>query len=210
MTATTRSRRGSLRARAKHQSNQLKQAPFARQKLPYKPVELLSKDDIDKIHYASLELLATQGIRVLEPKARKIMAEQGAEVDEATQIVKFAPSLIEEKITTIPASFTLHARDPNKSVLIGKDEVVNCMMASAPNSTDIDQGRRPGNHQDFQNFLKLGQMHNILHVFGGYPVEPTDIHPSIRHLDCVFDFLTLSDKAFCIYSLGEDRVLRCH
>lgn len=206
MRSGRRIRGGSKAARRAHQTGGFSQSPFSRQKWPFPPVALLEDAEIEKIHLASLELLDDFGIRVLEPKARQIMAEHGARVDEGSMMVRFAPSLIEQKIACIPNSFTLHARDSNKSVLLGQNEVVNCMMASAPNSTDIDQGRRPGNHADFQNFLRLGQMHNIIHVFGGYPVEPTDIHASIRHLDCVYDFLTLSDKAFCIYSLGEERV----
>ena len=41
---------------------------------------------------------------------------------------------------------------------------------------------------------------------GGYPVEPVDIHASIRHLDCLYDKLTLTDKAVHAYSLGKERV----
>ena len=40
----------------------------------------------------------------------------------------------------------------------------------------------------------------------GYPVEPVDIHPSIRHLDCLYDALTLTDKAVHAYSLGKERI----
>jgi trimethylamine--corrinoid protein Co-methyltransferase len=40
----------------------------------------------------------------------------------------------------------------------------------------------------------------------GYPVEPVDIHPSIRHLDCILDALMLSDKAIHAYSLGKERI----
>jgi len=79
------------------------------------------------------------------------------------------------------------------------------MMASAPNASCLDNGRRTGNRADYQNFLRLSQMHNILHMNGGYPCEPVDLHPSIRHLDCIDDLITLTDKAFCIYSLGAQR-----
>ncbi|ONK24309.1 methyltransferase, partial [Bacillus sp. VT-16-64] len=34
-----------------------------------------------------------------------------------------------------------------------------------------------------------------------------DIHPSVRHLECIRDLATLSDKAFHIYSLGKERNL---
>ena len=45
-----------------------------------------------------------------------------------------------------------------------------------------------------------------MHMMIGYPVEPVDIHPSIRHLDCLFDALTLTDKAVHAYSLGKERI----
>jgi trimethylamine:corrinoid methyltransferase-like protein len=42
--------------------------------------------------------------------------------------------------------------------------------------------------------MKLTQYFNCIHVAGGYPVEPIDIHPSVRHLDCLYEKLTLTDK----------------
>ena len=163
-------------------------------------------EQLEAIHQASLKVLAETGLRVLLPQARRIMSEAGAEVDESTEQVRFDPDLIMEKIATVPSEFTLHARNPEHSVVLGGDNVVFDMMASAPNCSDIDRGRRTGNQEDYRNFLRLAQMHNILHVTGGYPVEPVDVHASIRHLDCIYDYITLTDKAYCIYSLGEDRV----
>ena len=29
---------------------------------------------------------------------------------------------------------------------------------------------------------------------GGYLVEPVDIHAAVRHLDCIQDYITLTDK----------------
>ncbi len=46
-----------------------------------------------------------------------------------------------------------------------------------------------------------------IHFIGGYPVEPIDIHASVRHLDALFDMLTLSDKPVHAYSLGRERNL---
>jgi len=106
----------------------------------------------------------------------------------------------------VPSEFTLHARNPNHNVTMGGDNIVFNMMASAPNCSDTVRGRRTGNQEDLRNFLRLAQMHSVLHVTGGYPVEPTDIHASIRHLDCIQDYITLTDKAYCIYSLGKERV----
>ena len=46
----------------------------------------------------------------------------------------------------------------------------------------------------------------MMHLIGGYPVEPVDVHPNLRHLECIRDFITLTDKAFHAYSLGWGRI----
>ena len=183
------------------------QKAFAQPLRSYPAIDLASAESVELIHQASLTLLSETGIRVLHDGARRIMREAGAEVDDASQQVRFAAELIEEKISTIPPSFTLHARNAAHNVEVGDDKLFFALMASAPNCSCMDHGRRTGNQQDYQNLLKLGQMHNIVHTLGGYPVEPTDVHASVRHLDCVRDFLTLTDKSYCIYSLGHERVM---
>jgi trimethylamine---corrinoid protein Co-methyltransferase len=52
-------------------------------------------------------------------------------------------------------------------------------------------------------------MLNTTHFFGGYPVEPIDIHASVRHLDATYDTLTLADKPIHVYSLGAQRNRDC-
>ena len=79
-------------------------------------------------------------------------------------------------------------------------------VSSPPNAMDLDRGRRVGNMEDFRNFMRLTQYFNCIHVAGGYPVEPVDIHASVRHLDCLFEKLTLTDKVVHAYSLGAERV----
>ena len=48
-----------------------------------------------------------------------------------------------------------------------------------------------------------------MHLCGGYPVEPTDIHASVRHLDATRSLLTLTDKVPHAYSLGRQRNIDC-
>lgn len=43
-------------------------------------------------------------------------------------------------------------------------------------------------------------------MLGGYPVEPVDIQASVRHFDCLYDKLTLSDKPVHGYALGKERI----
>jgi len=53
--------------------------------------------------------------------------------------------------------------------------------------------------------VRLAQRYDIVHAVGGYPVEPVDLHASIRHLDCLSDIAKLTDKPFHAYSLGQAR-----
>jgi len=54
--------------------------------------------------------------------------------------------------------------------------------------------------------LKLAQHFNCIGFISGYPVEPIDIHASIRHLEALRDMAVLTDKPFHAYSLGKERI----
>ena len=164
----------------------------------------------NSIHQAALTVLQEIGIDFLHDEAHAILKSAGADVDPASNRVRFDPALVEAHIGLAPKEFTLHARNPARNLTIGGRHVAFCSVASAPNSFDREGGRRPGNKRDYQNFIRLGQSFNSIHFWGGYPVEPIDIHASVRHLDALFDMLTLSDKPIHAYSLGRERILRRH
>ncbi len=183
----------------------LRQKPWARIRNPFRPVEAVSTDELEAIHFASLTILEEIGLDFLLPQARDLMQQAGATVDD--ERVRIDRDMIDEALAKTIPSFTLHSRNPEHDLEIGGEVACFASVASAPNASDTDNGRRAGNHQDYQDFLKLGQNLNIIHCFGGYPVEPVDLHASIRHLECLRDFVTLTDKVFHVYSLGQQRNL---
>ena len=205
--AGARTRSGGRAAKRSGASAAFEQPPFRRLKRPFEPTRIVSVDQLEAIHLASLRVLSEIGLDVLHDEARAIMKKAGADVRPGSERVRFDPAMILETIASAPSEFRLHARNQNHSIDIGGDNVVIVQVASAPNCSDLDKGRRPGNQQDFRNLVKLAQMHNVISATGGYPVEPIDIHPSIRHLECIRDLTTLTDKVFHIYSLGRERNL---
>ncbi|MDQ0467673.1 trimethylamine--corrinoid protein Co-methyltransferase [Labrys wisconsinensis] len=172
---------------------------------PFPPTPGVSEDELEAIHLASLRVLEEIGIDVLHQEAKALLKAEGADVDPSSDRVRFDRGLVLSKIGLAPQSFTLHARNPQRSVVLGGDHLAFCSVASAPNVSDRDGGRRPGNKRDYQNLIRLGQTLDAVHLWGGYPVEPADIHASVRHLEALFDMLTLSDKAIHAYSLGKER-----
>ena len=185
------------------------QRPWAQPRMRYRPTEAVSADELESIHEASLRILEEIGMDFLDADARELLAAAGAHVEPGTERVRFEPSMVVETIRTAPSSFTLHARNPEHHLQIGGDHMAFGAVSSAPYVSDLDRGRRVGNRDDFQNLVRLAQMLDTVHFFGGYPVEPIDLHASIRHLDAFYDLLTLADKPLHAYSLGRQRNLDC-
>ena len=166
---------------------------------------VLSDDALESVHEASLTILEEIGMDVILPEARERMKAAGAAVTPGTDRVRFDRGLIMDMIASVPPAFTMHARNPARNVAIGGNNLVFAQIASAPFVADRDGGRRTGNQEDYRKLVKLAQSYDIVHTTGGYPVEPVDIHASVRHLDCLSDMVKLTDKVFHVYSLGKQR-----
>lgn len=167
------------------------------------PVDAIDDDRLEAIHRASLDVLARTGIEFLHPEARRLLADAGAEVDELR--VRFDPELVTESVALAPSRFTWHGRVPERNVEIGGDFVANSCVGSTPMYVTLDGERRSGDTEGYRNFLRLTQMLTSIHVLGGYPVEPIDLDPAVRHLHCAYDAHTLTDLPYNVYSLGRQR-----
>ena len=184
-----------------------RQLPFQRFRNPYPPLEIVSADELESIHEASLRVLRETGVNFLLPDAVAIARAAGAEVDPDGQRVRFERELVEAHLRDIPPVFTVHARNPAHSLVFGEPYLNIAAVASPPNASDLDRGRRAGNFEDYCNFLRLTQSVNIAQMVSGHAVEPIDIDPALRHLDSVLAAVELTDKLYRLYSLGRRRVL---
>jgi trimethylamine--corrinoid protein Co-methyltransferase len=174
---------------------------------PYAPIEALDTEALDLIHDASMHILEDIGLEILNEKALALWEQDGARVDWDTQRVYLDRNRLMELIDTVPAEFTLHAPNPERNRLIGRNAVNFTTVASAPNSSDLEGGRRTGNFEDYCNFLRLTQSFDVIDFLSGYPVEPVDKPPETRHLDATLAAFTLTDRAFSLYCLGGGRVM---
>ena len=192
--------------RAGHERSSLPpQRPWAQPRMPYPPTAVISADELESIHVASLRVLSEIGMDFLDPDARELLRAAGAQTSPDDQRVRFDPDMVLDTIKTAPATFTLHARNPEHHLQIGGDWMAFGTVGSPPNVADLDRGRRIGNRDDYQNLLRLAQSLNPVHFLAGYPVEPVDLHHSVRHLHASLDALTLTDKVIHCYSLGRQR-----
>ena len=169
----------------------------------FEPLRAVSEDELESIHQASLKVLSETGIAFLDETACQQLADAGAVVKD--QQVRFDPEMIMKLISTAPKEFKMHGITPERNFIMGGKWITYTAVASPPFVTGLGRDRRDGNREDFRNLIKLAQMLNCLHTIAGYPVEPTDIHASVRHLYATHDSVTLSDKSPFVYSLGRQR-----
>ncbi|SFT66914.1 trimethylamine methyltransferase family protein [Sedimentitalea nanhaiensis] len=170
-----------------------------------RPVEPLNEEGVAAVHEGAMQILEDIGIAILNPEALELFREAGCSID--GDVVRCSREFIMEMVGKAPDTFTLTPRNPDRQITVGGNTLLFGNVSSPPNYWDMEIGRKvPGTREMCRNLLKLTQYFNCIHFAGGYPVEPVDLHASVRHLDVLYDKLTLTDKVMHAYSLGKERV----
>ena len=206
-TGRTRGRHGGRSGNVRRSAPTVAQRPWGQPFNTDHYIEPLNEEGIRAIHDGAMRMLEEVGLEILHDEALGLLRDAGAVVDFERKHVRIGREIIEESIRHAPETFEVVPRNPERKITIGGRHVAFAPVGSAPNVQDLDRGRRTGNREDYRKLLQLGQHFNCIHLIGGYPVEPIDLHPSIRHLEAHLDKLLISDKVTHAYSLGRERVL---
>src|SRR6056297_3455023 len=171
-----------------------------------RPVDPLTDEGVQAVHDGAMRILEEIGIEFLNPEAVEILrASRGCTIQGDN--VRMDRAFVMEMIGKAPSSFTVTPRNPDRAITIGDRHINFGNVSSPPSYWDMNLGRKVTGTRDMcSDLLKLSQYFNCIHFVGGYPVEPQDIHASVRHLDVLYDKLTLTDKVAHAYCLGKERV----
>jgi len=170
-----------------------------------RPTEPLEEAGVAAIHEGAMRILEEIGVEFLNTEALEILRHAGCSIDGLN--VRMGRDFVMEMVEKAPSQFTLTPRNRDRQLTIGGKYLLFGNVSSPPNYWDIKLGGKvPGTREMCQNLIKLSQYFNCIHFQAGYPVEPVDLHASTRHLDVLYDKLTLSDKVVHAYSLGKERV----
>jgi len=198
---TGRRTRGSRPAR-RDGSAKIIGVPYIARNIP--PYDILGEENLQKIERVADRILSEVGIEFRDdPICLDYWKKAGAKVDGV--LVRFEPGMLNEIVSTAPAQFTQHARNPAHNVEIGGKNVVFSPAYGSPFVMDLDKGRRYGTLEDFRNFIKLAQSSPYLHHSGGTICEPVDVPVNKRHLDMVYSHIKYSDRAFMGSITAEER-----
>jgi trimethylamine--corrinoid protein Co-methyltransferase len=157
-------------------------------------MQKLSDQNMKKIHSAAMDLLKDTGVSFKDEEALEIFKANGHRVDGT--IVFFEESDIQKALNTTPKRFTVHARNPEKSVEIGEDDFVFLPGYGAPFIMDAQGNQRQATMEDYDNFCKLIQTSPYIDMNGWMMVEPYDMPHETVHLDLNLSNMLLCDKPF--------------
>jgi trimethylamine--corrinoid protein Co-methyltransferase len=80
---------------------------------PKLSLNILSQDEVQRLHTATLEVIESVGIRFPSEQALDILQAHGAQVDRETKIAKIPGVVIEEFLAKAPPDYTLAALTPD-------------------------------------------------------------------------------------------------
>ncbi len=118
----------------------------------YRP---LSTEDCEAIYATALRLLAELGMGEVPDRLWSDLMAAGA-VDLGDERIGLPSSLVERCIGTAAKEFTLHGRDPDRSIHVGGARVYFGTGGAAVNTLDLDSGLyRSSTLQDLHDFTRL-------------------------------------------------------
>jgi trimethylamine--corrinoid protein Co-methyltransferase len=199
--------RGGRRGKAGRSGGLIPQLPWRHVENPYRPLELARPEQIEAIHATSIRVLSELGIRVMGQRVLDLFAAAGAIVDRAEKTVRIDESIVAAALKTAPSSFTLTPRNPARRLTFGGNNVVFGLVAGPANIHDRVNGRRPGNLRDYENFIRLAQYFNAIHMIGNQVTGPQELPANNRHLDAYRANLTLSDRSYHCTAIGRGRAM---
>jgi trimethylamine--corrinoid protein Co-methyltransferase len=156
--------------------------------------EILSPADIELIHNTTMKLLANVGVEFPDDEAISVFKQHGFKTDGSR--VYLTEEQVMSALEATPAQFTLHARNPDRSVTVGDGEPVFAPAYGAPFLVDPDVGKRAPTMEDYHNLVRLAHALPNQDLSGHLMVEPEDVPAGTAHLRMPHANMVHSDKQF--------------
>ena len=146
-------------------------------------MDILSRDDIEKIHEASLEIMEEVGVRFPSEKALNILEKGGAAIDRSRMIAKLPAEMVMDAIAKAPARYTLAGRDPGDDLdLDGK----HCYLSTdgcGIEVYDLETGvKRTSTKKDIADSALVADYLDAIAFYWGPMVSAQDVPAEVRPL----------------------------
>ena len=134
-----------------------------------KPLELLSKEEVVRVHSSVLDILRNTGVKFESQWALKFFKKNDCWVDEKTKIVRFPEALAEECIKKAPGNFRVKAAEEENDMVFSED-IVYYQDGPAMNTLDLDTYiPRPPSKQEYIDYIKVLDSLDTVDNYSPYP-----------------------------------------
>jgi trimethylamine:corrinoid methyltransferase-like protein len=173
---------------------------------PKLKLEILTKEEIKKIHEATLWIIEHVGVRFPSKRALEIWQANGASVDREKKIVKVKGDVIEQALTNCPTAYLLAARDPQQDLSLDGNHVYLGTDGCGVEVIDIHTGqKRTSCLGDVQDIARVADATEEV-AFHWVPVSAQDTPVEARGLHeikTVWENSTKHVQTESIYNIHE-------
>jgi len=149
---------------------------------PRLSLNILSPEDVEKIHQASLRVIESVGVRFPSLRALDIWRSHGAKVDPGTMVVRAPGRLIEEALQKAPPVYILAARNSALDLPLDGNHVYVGTDGCGVEVIDLRTGeRRRSVLQDVEDIARVADCLDEV-AFHWVPVSAQDCPPESRGL----------------------------
>ena len=159
-------------------------------------LRMFSESDLTSIHQASLEILRETGVEFPHQKSRDIFREHGFQV--TGNKVFISEDQLRQALATAPAEFSVRARNPENSLMVGGDNYALGPTGGAPQIMEASGHLRPSRQDDYEKFTKLVQTSPLKMFMTNSVCFPADLKANSAHLDMLrLDVLNTDRVVMC-------------
>jgi len=166
--------------------------------------EVLTADEVRSIHETSMRVLETVGVEFPVDEAQQVFRNHRFRVEDGR--VYPTEAQVMAALAGVPKRFTLHARNPERSVQIGDGSAVTAPGYGPPFLVDRELGKRSPTLEDYGNLVKIAHQLPNQDVSGHLIVEPEGVMRA--HLHMLRAHLVHSDKPFMGSTAGADGAMQ--
>jgi trimethylamine--corrinoid protein Co-methyltransferase len=157
-------------------------------------LDVWSEEQVEAVHRAAETLLEEIGVRFSYEPALARFREAGLPVE--GDLVRLDRGFVSERLALAPESFQVHARNPERSIVVGPGCTTVAPTGGAPFVLDAEGIRRPPTAEDHAAMVRFAQVVPQFGLNSSGIVEPADLPVPSRHLDMDLDVLRWSDKPY--------------
>ncbi len=175
---------------------------------PKLKLEILTPEEVRKIHDATLWIIEKVGVRFPSERALDIWAANGATVDRGQKVVRAKGELIESALKKCPPVYALAARDPEQDLILDGNHVFVGTDGCGVEVIDIKTAqRRTSELQDIRDIARLADATEEV-AFHWVPVSAQDTPVETRGLHeikAIWENSTKHVQTESIYKESEAR-----